>query len=437
MTSCDECDYVERGCPKKIPILGLKSHVRECEFRPIVCTNEKCGQTFNQKDVANHVSKTCEYRLVHCLECDGEMIYKKFAKHPCELSKDLNRLELEWSEVKDILTEMCYSQNEMCDLQKEILSSIETLADDKENNAGGPQTPIPNLGCNIMIIGGRNSESNFSSVEVLSPDSKKWELSQPMLESRGSASSALHGNEVYVAGGRSNGSVSDTIERLSLVSKPLKWTTFSVKLPLKCSGHKVAVINNCLYSVGGHGFNTIHSILLHAPYTTRLKCELQQAVCFHGLQAVGESLYIFGGSPTGTLEKAVNTVLSYNVATNEVSTLKSLPFAICDVATVRWKNSVIIIGGTANNGMSLNTVILYNTKGNTQKMLPSMKHARSSCTATVAGNKVVVMGGYDWCGNKYLNSAECFDLDRQVWEELPAMNKARSEASAVAYLGLV
>lgn len=87
--------------------------------------------------------------------------------------------------------------------------------------------------------------------------------------------------------------------------------------------------------------------------------------------------------------------------------------------------------------MSLNTVILYNTKGNSQKMLPSMKHARSSCTATVAGNKVVVMGGYDWCGNKYLNSVECFDLDHQVWEELPAMNKARSEASAVAYLGLL
>ena len=431
------CAHAERGCTKKVPVLGLKSHIRECDFRPIVCKNEKCGQTFNQKDLANHVNNLCEYRLVHCLDCDDNMIYKKFTKHACELSKDLNRLELEWSEVKDILTEMCYSQNEMCDLQKEILTSIETLADNKENTEVGLPASLPNVGCHIMIIGGRNSETNFSSVEVFSPDAKKWELSQPMQESRGSASSALYGNEVIVAGGRSNGCVSDTIERLSLVSKPLKWTPLSVKLPLKCSGHKVAVINNCLYSVGGHGFNTIHSILLHTPHTIRLKCELQQAVCFHGLQVVGESLYIFGGSPTGTLEKAVSTVLSYNVATNEVSTLKSLPFAVCDVATVKWKNSVIVIGGTANNGMSLNTVILYNIKGNSQKMLPSMKHARSSCTATVAGNKVVVMGGYDWCGNRYLNSVECFDLDRQVWEELPAMNKARSEASAVAYLGLL
>ena len=69
-------------------------------------------------------------------------------------------------------------------------------------------------------------------------------------------------------------------------------------------------------------------------------------------------------------------------------------------------------------------------------MLPSMKHARSSCAATIAGNKVIVMGGYDWFEKKYLNSVECFDLDRQVWEELPVMNEARSEATAVVYAGL-
>jgi hypothetical protein len=46
------------------------------------------------------------------------------------------------------------------------------------------------------------------------------------------------------------------------------------------------------------------------------------------------------------------------------------------------------------------------------------------------------MGGYDWFEKKYLNSVECFDLDRQVWEELPVMNEARSEATAVVYAGL-
>jgi hypothetical protein len=58
-------------------------------------------------------------------------------------------------------------------------------------------------------------------------------------------------------------------------------------------------------------------------------------------------------------------------------------------------------------------------------MLPSMKHARSSCAATIAGNKVIVMGGFDWFEKKFLDSVECFDLDRQVWEELPAQPRSQ------------
>ena len=434
------CDHSERGCTEVLPVSGLQAHVPECNYRPIVCTNAKCGQTFNQEDLAEHVINACEYRVVHCSDCEDDMIYKKFTKHACVLSKDLNEMGLEWSRVKSILTEMCYSQQVICDLQKEILNSVESLADDKQNMTTPSQLPSPNVNTHIMAMGGRNNEGNLCSVEVLYPGSQTWTVLQPMQESRGSAASVMYGNDVIVIGGRSIEGCSDTIERLSLVCKPFKWIPFPVKLPLKCCGHKVVVINKFLYLVGGHAgktpFNTIYSILLHPPYTVELKYELEQAVCFHGLHAFGVCLLIFGGSPSGTLEKAVNTVLSYNTVTNEVSVMKSLPFAICDVASVRWKNNVIILGGTANNGMSLNTVILYNVKGNTLKMLPSMRHARSSCAATVSGDKVIVMGGYDWCAKKYLNSVECFDLDRQVWEELPAMNKARSEATAVDYAGL-
>ena len=45
------------------------------------------------------------------------------------------------------------------------------------------------------------------------------------------------------------------------------------------------------------------------------------------------------------------------------------------------------------------------------------------------------MGGYDRDAGELLNSVECFDLDRQVWEELPAMNEARSEVIAVVCAG--
>jgi hypothetical protein len=444
------CDHSERGCTEVLPVSGLQAHVAECNYRPIVCTNEKCGQTFNQEDLADHVISACEYRLVHCPDCEDEMICKKFTKHACVISKDLNKLELERSEIKNVLGEICNSQKEigdsqkeMCNSQKEILNAVRDLVHDQGNIAISPipQAPSPNVIASVMVIGGKNAEGNLSSVEVLYPGSQTWKVLQSMQESRGSAASVLYGNDVIVSGGRSIESSSDTIERLSLVCKPLKWIPFLAELPLKICGHKVAVINNCLYLVGGYaGGNSLndatYSILLHPPYTIELKCRMSQPICFHGLQAFKESLFIFAGTQNGNIDTTVNTVLLYNTVNDEIKEMQPLPFAICDVATVRWNDNVIIIGGTTNTSVPLNTVILYSVKENKHKMLPSMRHARSSCAATIAGNKVIVMGGYDWFEKKYLNSVECFDLDRQVWEELPVMNEARSEATAVVYAGL-
>ena len=490
------CDHSERGCTEEVPVSGLKSHVRECDFRPVVCTNEKCEQTFNQKDLADHVTDECEYRLVHCLDCDDEMIYKKFTKHACEISKGFNKMGLEWSELKNALGEICNSQKEMCNYQKEMYNSqkemyncqkemcnsqkemcnyqkemcnyqkevcnsqkemcnsqkeMYSILKEMSNAVKGlthnlqkitmlSQASLPNVTTSsILVIGGQNDNA-LSSVEVLYPSSKTWTVLQPMQESRGSAASVLYGNDVIVIGGRCAGVVIDTIERLSLVLKPLTWIAFPVKLPHTVCGHKAVIINNRLYLVGGYDgencYNTIYSILLHPPYSIELKYKMEQPICFHGLQAVGESLLIFGGTTSGSVGNTVDNVLSYNTVNNEVSEMKSLPFPVCDVATVQWNDNVIIIGGTSGNGISLNTVILYDVKENKLKMLPSMRHARSSCAVTIAGNKVIVIGGFDSCEKKYLNSVECFDPDSQVWKELPEMNECRSEATAISFAGL-
>ena len=475
------CDHSERGCTEEVPVSILKFHVRKCDFRPIVCTNEKCGQTLNQKDLDDHVTDECEYRLVHCRDCDDDMIYKKFTKHACEISKDVNKMGLEWSELKNVLGEICNSQKEICNYQKEMFNSQKEMCNSQEEMCNSQkemcnsqkemhssqkemcnvlkemstavkglthnlqkiamlsQATLPNVTTtSVIVIGGQN-ENTLSSVEVLYPGSKTWTLLQPMQESRGSAASVLYGNDVIVTGGRCD-VVTDTIERLSLVSKPLKWIPFPVKLPLIVCGHKAVVINNCLYLVGGcHGensYNTIYSISLHPPYNIELEYEMEQPICFHGLQAVEEWLFIFGGTTSSKCGDAINTVLSYNTVNNELSEENFLPFPICDVATVRCNDNVIIIGGTSNTNMSLNTVVLYNVKENQLKMLPSMRHARSSCAVTITGNKIMVMGGYNRCENKYLSSVECFDLDSQLWEELPEMNECRSEATAIAFDGL-
>ena len=100
------------------------------------------------------------------------------------------------------------------------------------------------------------------------------------------------------------------------------------------------------------------------------------------------------------------------------------------MATVTWKDNVVVLGGMDNEGHVLDTVILYNVTTGSHRMLPSMKKKRSGCAAVIIGNNIVVMGGE---GDRFkpVNSVECYNFDTNTWTEFPAMIKARKFATAV------
>ena len=158
---------------------------------------------------------------------------------------------------------------------------------------------------------------------------------------------------------------------------------------------------------------------------------MPKPLSYHGLEIVnGNELLIAGGTTTGMVCDAVDTILLYNTVTSTLRELHPLPFPMDDMATVKHCEDVIIIGGHNKDGEELNTVFKYNCKKNECEQLPGMKYKRSECAAVISGNKVFVMGGY----NKeqgFLNSVECFDLDDQVWYELPFMNEAKYKIVAV------
>ena len=119
----------------------------------------------------------------------------------------------------------------------------------------------------------------------------------------------------------------------------------------------------------------------------------------------------------------------YDIKNNVCKQLAPLPYEVSDMATVRWGNNVVVIGGVDNCGTSLNTVIMYNVKAEQSHMLPPMGCKRKGCTAVVVGNNIVVLGGYGEQGR--LKSVECFNFERYTWQELPEMSDARSWHTAV------
>ncbi len=102
------------------------------------------------------------------------------------------------------------------------------------------------------------------------------------------------------------------------------------------------------------------------------------------------------------------------------------------MATVKWANNIVVIGGLDKDGNILDTVIIYNVKTEQRNMLPPMRCKRRGCTAVVIGNNInniVVLGGSGDQGR--LKSVEAFNFDRYSWEELPEMSHARFLPTAV------
>ena len=64
-----KCDYSHRGCQKYIRVEELDSHVENCGFAPVKCSNEECEMIVNKREIINHERVVCEYRKVKCHKC--------------------------------------------------------------------------------------------------------------------------------------------------------------------------------------------------------------------------------------------------------------------------------------------------------------------------------------------------------------------------------
>ena len=110
--------------------------------------------------------------------------------------------------------------------------------------------------------------------------------------------------------------------------------------------------------------------------------------------------------------------------------MSPLPYPVFGMATVMLGENVIVAGGCSIDGESLDNVIIYNVKTGSHHMLPNMKYKRRYCVAVTINNFIIVIGGIDEKGNP-LKTVEKFSFNSYSWEELPSMEEARYEVTAV------
>jgi hypothetical protein len=321
-----------------------------------------------------------------------------------------------FDQIKDVLVKME-------DMIKENTRKVRnTASGDKEN---------------IIVVGGDGTDS----VEIFNWSQTLWSPLQSMPENRDGATSCVYNNHMLIAGGLCTGpGYIDDMIRMNIYPNPdlsTHWSDCAVKLPAKLAYHSSVLYNNQLMVTGGSIENMdqtsdgIHEVQLVPPYTVKTLSRMPEPSQGHCTEIFDDNLLIVGGSTTQQYEDNLSSVVLYDIKKNEFKQLAPLPYEVSDMATVRWGDSIVVIGGIDKGGDELDTVIMYNVKTEQSHMSPPMRCKRRGCTAVVIQNNIVVLGGRDQLGRD-LKSVEAFNFQHYYWEGLPEMSQARWLHTAVA-----
>ena len=446
------CENSERGCRAVVELGSLNTHVASCEFNPIPCSNDQCDEIISRRDKEIHENKVCDFRRVKCDYCGETVVYKDLMQHTCPQRSEIHEIKRQVDKQDEMLKMVRSSQDEMLKMMQTMMSKIEGItALSLYSETRNDLSSIDNMQAEIIVAGGSGNKCQQRSVEVFNMQTKTWRLMSEMNECREGASSVLYQGYMIVTGGIPDSSTwddeplylaSDSVEELNLAQEGGQWVKSQFKLPKQLDGHVCVVYQNRLLVIGGdpnsiyecrnYASDSIFEIQLAPPYTSKLLTSMPRNICNHGAEIVNNKIYIFGGF---RLEfkydyYPIDNVLMFDPTTNNFTELQPLPYAVSEMATVTWKDNVVILGGIGRISGVLDTVILYNVTTGSNRMLPSMKTKRSGCTAVIIGNNIIVMGGKR-DRRKPVNSVECYNFDTNTWTEFPAMIKARQYATAV------
>ena len=391
----------------------------------VEAVQETVNKEINEKVEA--VKKTNE-RMNEKVEAVRKM-NEKIMDENGQTKMEIGEVKKEVKDIKDNLFKVDKDVNEVKVMMTQMLEKFNML--ELLNKLPSPAEGMLNTPREDILIAGGYGEYESDSgknTEIYSWEKNGWFEVSPMNEDRGGASSFIYENQLFVVGG----SGSKTIETLDLNELPLKWTKFRGELPYECDDHQTVVYQQSVIHIGGYNYgkggwsNVISELQLTPNCIMKELCQMPEPREYHGAEVFEDKVLILGGE---TPDDTTDSVLEFDPRRNECKEMPKLPFPLMKMATVRWRDEVVVLGGEDVNGQELNNVFMYNSKTGKITALPSMLEKRCSCPAVITGNTIVAMGGVNEEG-QYLSSVECFTMGNCTWEYLPDMNEARYGAVA-------
>ena len=433
------CVYIDRGCQEIVQLQHLERHEAMCGFKPAVCTNQGCGATVNKRDLVHHESEQCEFRKLKCHSCE------EMTKTLANMEERMVNMEKNMKEKVETLETSIEGKfeavnNDVRGLKTVFVESFDQMKDvllQMEDRITRKVRNIPSGNKeNVIVLGGQT----IDSVEIFNWSKKTWAPLQSIPTTRLGATTFVYNNHVITAGGSCgrSGYVDDTI-RMSIDPNPdlsAHWSDCPVKLPTPLAYHSSVLYNDHLIVSGGCIRNLnevsdcVHEVELVPPYGTKILSRMPEPRRGHGMEIFDDKLLIAGGGTTDKYKDNLNSVAMYDMEKKEWKKLAPLPYEVSDMATVRWEDNILVIGGRDKDDKALDTVIMYNVKTEQFHMLPPMRCERLGCAAVVIGNNIVVTGGHGQ--GRIQKSVEAFNFERYNWENLPEMSHGRWFHTAIA-----
>ena len=463
------CDHASRGCPEFTCLEELKTHVATCGYAPVLCSNAECGMEINKQDKVRHETEVCEYRRVKCHDCgqkqddvetlkrslleldekveaankrmennhvemkqavgklDGKVEALKTSQDQnCDqIKQDEQQVKQEVKDVKESLSKVNKDVDEVKVMMIQVLEKLNML--EQHNKVSSPTAGILDTPKQDILVAGGLGKTGIST-EIFSWEKNDWFEVSKMNEEHWLASSFIYNDQLFVVGG----DCSETIEKLNLNELPLKWMKYPGELPYSCFSHQTVVYQQRIIHIGGYNHaqgewsDMISELQLTSPFTMKKLCRMPEPPSCHSVEIFEDKVMILGGVCG---KRYLNTVLEFDVNKNECKKMPPLPHPLSEMATVCWRDQVVVLGGHNKREKALNDVFMYDCKTGKITALPSMMEKRYRCCAVITGDTIVVMGG-DNEKRESLSSVECFTIGGSAWEYLPAMNEDRYGAVA-------
>ena len=350
------CDYASRGCPEFTCLEDLETHVENCGYTPVLCSNAECGIEINKQDKVHHETEVCEYRNVKCHDCgqiqeDVRMVdekvetsseaikemHKEMTDKVETLSKETKQefgeVKKEVKDIKDNLSKV----NKDVDKVKVMLTQVLQKLNMLEHLSSPSERMLNTPKQDILVTGGGRS------TEIYSWEKNGWFEVSSMNEDHVGASSFIDKDQVFVVGGFCG----KTIESLDINKLPLKWKNFLDNFLMR-DDHQIVVCQQRVIHIGGYNYdvgqwsNLISELQLTSSCVMKELCYMPEPRGHHGAEVVEDKVLILGGCDS---KKSTDSVLEFHPTTKKCKKIPKLPFALTRMATVRWRDEVVLLGG--------------------------------------------------------------------------------------------